>query len=534
MPRIAFIDTEVDSKSKKILEAGCIFEQNRLNTPNIDQFSRVIHSADFICGHNIVDHDLRFLKISGAAINWDKFQIIDTLYLSPLLFPRRPYHHLVKDDKLCPEHLNNPLNDSIKAKELFQDEEDAFHDLDYRLKKIFYLLLSSSIYYKGFFHFIGYSLPTGSNSAVEMIHEYFKGKICHNKELENFVSRTPVELAFCLSLIDCDDRFSVTPRWVLMNFPEVERIMYQLRSNPCLQGCDYCNQHLDAVLNLERIFGFSAFRSYAGEPLQERAVNAAINNKSLLAVFPTGGGKSLAFQLPALVAGEFSRALTVVISPLQSLMKDQVDNLENFGITDAATINGLLDPIERSVALKRVEGLEEKLANILYISPEALRSKTITNLLLGRKIARFVIDEAHCFSSWGQDFRVDYLYIGEFIKNLQEEKGLEYPIPVSCFTATAKRQVIDDIRDYFREKLGLELELYTTSTGRTNLQYRIRNSKDENQKYIDLRNILLEKECPTIVYVSRTAIADKLAKRLCEDGFDAAPFHGKMDPADKK
>jgi ATP-dependent DNA helicase RecQ len=440
----------------------------------------------------------------------------------------------VKDDKLCPEQLNNPLNDSIKAKELFLDEVYAFQALDPGMKRIFYLLLAESIYFKGFFRYMEYSLPAESFSAVKLISEYFMGKICGNKDLANLVSRKPVELAFCLSLIDCDDRFSVTPRWVLMNFPEVERIMYQLRSNPCFQGCTYCHQHLDARLNLKRIFGFPAFRSYTGEPLQERAVNAAINNKSLLAVFPTGGGKSLTFQLPALVAGEYSRALTVVISPLQSLMKDQVDNLEKLGITDAVTINGLLDPIERSVALKRVGGIEEKLANILYISPEALRSKTITNLLLGRKIARFVIDEAHCFSSWGQDFRVDYLFIGEFIRNLQNEKGLEYPIPVSCFTATAKRQVIDDIRDYFRKTLGLELELFTTSSGRTNLLYRIRSSKDENQKYIDLRNILSEKECPTIVYVSRTAKADQLAKRLCEDGFDAAPFHGKMDPADKR
>ena len=86
----------------------------------------------------------------------------------------------------------------------------------------------------------------------------------------------------------------------------------------------------------------------AGEQLQEKAVKAAIDNKSLLAVFPTGGGKSITFQVPALMSGVATKGLTVVISPLQSLMKDQVDNLEKIGITDAVTINGLLDPIERS------------------------------------------------------------------------------------------------------------------------------------------------------------------------------------------
>ena len=127
--------------------------------------------------------------------------------------------------------------------------------------------------------------------------------------------------------------------------------------------------------------------------------------------------------------------------------------LRRINITDAVTINGLLDPIERSKSFERVE---DGSASILYISPESLRSKTIERLLLGRTIVRFVIDEAHCFSSWGQDFRVDYLYIGDFIKSLQEKKNLQEGIPVSCFTATAKQKVIEDIRDYFKEKLSLE------------------------------------------------------------------------------
>src|SRR6185295_14486919 len=118
---------------------------------------------------------------------------------------------------------------------------------------------------------------------------------------------------------------------------------------------------------------------------------------------------------------------TVIISPLQSLMKDQVDNLEKKGIVEAVAINGLLDPIERGKAIERVESGR---ASLLYISPESLRSNTIRRLLLKRKIARFVIDEAHCFSSWGQDFRVDYLYIGDFIRELSKKKHLEYPIPV--------------------------------------------------------------------------------------------------------
>jgi len=211
-------------------------------------------------------------------------------------------------------------------------------------------------------------------------------------------------------------------------------------------------------------------------------------------------------------------------------MKDQVDNLEKAGMTDAVTINGLLDPVERAKSFERVE---DGSASILYISPESLRSKTIERLILGRKIARFVIDEAHCFSSWGQDFRVDYLYIGDFIKSIQEKKNLEEGIPVSCFTATAKQKVIEDIRDYFSEKLALDLELFTSKASRTNLQYRVFEKHDEEEKYQAVRDLIETKNCPTIIYVSRTRRAYLLAERLFKDGFSAKAYHGKMDKQEK-
>ena len=123
------------------------------------------------------------------------------------------------------------------------------------------------------------------------------------------------------------------------------------------------------------------------------------------------------------------------------------------------TINGLLDPIERANAIERVMSGD---ASLLYISPETLRSNTLERILKARHVVRFVIDEAHCLSAWGQDFRVDYLYIGKFIRQYREQKGYDCQIPVSCFTATAKQKVIQDIRDYFKQTLNLDLEIYAT------------------------------------------------------------------------
>jgi ATP-dependent DNA helicase RecQ len=530
---ITFVDTEIDPKSRKILDIGSVKDNgNSFHKTSVVKFIQFLNGTKYICGHNIFNHDIKYIgkAITEAKIN--PKNIIDTLFLSPLLFPAKPYHALLKDDKLQTEDINNPLNDSIKAKDLFYDEVVAFSQTEETLKQIFYLLLKDKKEFYAFFDFTAY---TSTNLDVEsLISQKFKNEICEQVDLTKIIAEHPIELAYCLSLINSfilhKKIHSITPPWVLKNYPKVERIMFHLRNKPCVSGCVYCNNVLNIHKSLKKFFGFSSFRTYGGEPLQEKAVKAAIDNKSLLAVFPTGGGKSITFQVPALMSGESSKGLTVVISPLQSLMKDQVDNLEKLGITEAVTINGLLDPIERAKSFERVG---DGSASILYISPESLRSKTIEKLVLGRKIARFVIDEAHCFSAWGQDFRVDYLYIGDFIKSIQEKKNLEDGIPVSCFTATAKQKVIEDIRNYFKEKLSLDLELYTSKASRTNLQYKVFEKGDDEEKYQAARDLIEEKNCPTIIYVSKTRTAYLLAERLTKDGFNAKPYHGKMDKQEK-
>lgn len=530
---ITFVDTEIDPKTRKILDIGSVMDNgNSFHRASVLEFIQFISGTQYICGHNILNHDIKYIgnAITEASIN--PKNVIDTLFLSPLLFPTKPYHALLKDDKLQTDEMNNPLNDSIKAKDLFYDEMTAFSQTDETLKQIFYLLLNDKKEFYAFFSVTDYRCSNWD--VASLISRKFKDEICERVDLTRIAHDYPIELAYCLSLINSfilhKKIHSITPPWVLRNYPQVEQIMFQLRNKPCVSGCAYCNEALNIHKGLKKFFGFDSFRTYGGEPLQEKAVKAAIDNKSLLAVFPTGGGKSITFQVPALMSGESSKSLTVIISPLQSLMKDQVDNLEKLGITEAVTINGLLDPIERAKSFERIE---DGSASILYISPESLRSKSIERLILGRKIARFVIDEAHCFSSWGQDFRVDYLYIGDFIRSIQEKKNLEDGIPVSCFTATAKQKVIEDIQDYFKEKLSLDLELFTSKASRTNLQYKVYEKINEEEKYQTTRDLIEQKNCPTIIYVSRTRKAYLLAERLTKDGFNAKPYHGKMDKQEK-
>jgi len=529
MKTIAFVDTEIEFQSRKILDIGSIKDDgSSFHSSSVSDFIAFLKGTEFICGHNIINHDLIYIENAIVEAKIDLQNIIDTLFFSPLLFPTSPYHALLKDDKLQTEETNNPVNDSKKAKDLFFDEVATFNKLDENLKQIFYLLLNDKKEFSAFFRYVSYK--SSSVDIEEIVKEKFHSLICDYANLTNIIFEYPIELAYCLALINSNNRYSITPPWVLKNYPKVERILFRLRNTPCLPGCSYCNRALDIHWGLKRYFGFDEYRSYAGEPLQKNAVQAAVDNKSILAVFPTGGGKSITFQIPALMSGENTKGLTVVISPLQSLMKDQVDNLEKIGITDAVTINGLLDPIERAKSIQRVK---DGFASILYISPESLRSKTTEKLLLGRNVVRFVIDEAHCFSSWGQDFRVDYLYIGDFIKFLQENKNSDEQIPVSCFTATAKQKVIEDICAYFNEKLGIRLEVFPSKASRTNLQYRVFEKGDDEEKYNTVRDLIEEKNCPTILYVSRTRRARELAERLKEDGFNASAYHGKMESQEK-
>jgi len=533
MKDILFLDIEMDQKGK-IQDFGALFGGRELHERNTARLESWIQEAKIICGHNILEHDIPVLKkILGDQIFEGK-EFIDTLLWSPLIFSENPYHHLVKGYKIVNDtDANNPLSDCKLTKELILDELVAFKKMDDPYKRILSALLANNDEFNCFLK-LG-SFPYHQNVSPEFVHRLFDHKMCSFVDLEHLIRKKPVELAFAISLLRLDNNESILPFWVRHRFPECEPIIEKLRFTHCSHSdCSYCTTKLDPKVALENYFGYPGFRKFDDSrevSLQEETVRAGLQDHSFVAVFPTGGGKSLTFQLPALIRGDCTRHLTVVISPLVSLMKDQVDNLlERFQITKAVAINGLLSPLERKEAIERVE---KGNAHILYISPESLRSPTILRLLSSRSIARFVIDEAHCFSSWGQDFRVDYLYIAEFIKKLQPEDAHRF-IPVSCFTATAKPQVIEDIKNYFHSRLGLYLKEFITQKGRTNLSYEVIKVENRDSKNQKLTEILQYCDKPAIVYASRTKAVEEVANNLNKAGFSVTFFHGKLDKDVKK
>ncbi len=182
--QIVFFDTEVSTSYKRISDTGAVKEDGTvLHTESVGRLLEFLSHGDYICGHNIFEHDLKYLdkEVKGISAALESVAI-DTLYLSPLLFPKRPYHSLLKDDKLESDELNNPVNDSIKAKELFYDELNAYNELPSLLRQIYYSLLSRVKEFRAFFSYTGDNTDFVELSSA--ILNEFDGRICSNAELQ--------------------------------------------------------------------------------------------------------------------------------------------------------------------------------------------------------------------------------------------------------------------------------------------------------------------------------------------------------------
>jgi len=268
------------------------------------------------------------------------------------------------------------------------------------------------------------------------------------------------------------------------------------------QKSEIMNIHLEQAL--KEHFGFSHFR-----PSQDTIVEAVVEGRDVLGVMPTGGGKSLCYQLPAILLD----GSAVVISPLIALMKDQVDALLKRGIP-AALINSSLSAGEQA---ERIRGMATGEYKLIYIAPERFRHTYFLEQLKGTKISFFAVDEAHCVSQWGHDFRPDYLRLGEAIR----ECG--HP-PVAAFTATATPEVRDDIHKF----LGMrEPEIVVTGFARPNLSFRVSEVAKKAEKWARLGEII-ERLKTGIIYCATRKRVDEVAETLTEWDIPYVAYHGGM------
>jgi ATP-dependent DNA helicase RecQ len=265
---------------------------------------------------------------------------------------------------------------------------------------------------------------------------------------------------------------------------------------------------VDLIATLKRHFGYDQFR-----PLQEEIIRDALAGHDVFVLMPTGGGKSLCFQLPALMRD----GLTIVVSPLISLMKDQVDALQTSGIP-ATYLNSTLD---RDEAKARWRGLHRGEYRMLYVAPERLMLETFLERARNWKIAQFAIDEAHCISEWGHDFRPEYRELKKLRQHLPD-------VPVIALTATATERVRADI---IKELQLRDPRCYVASFNRPNLTYRVIPKTSAYGQLLEF--IRARPDESGIVYCASRKGTESLARNLNEDGISAKPYHAGLTSSER-
>ncbi|MFW5443961.1 MAG: RecQ family ATP-dependent DNA helicase [Methylococcaceae bacterium] len=553
--KLCSLDLE-SNENGDIFAIGAVFQNQtfqRQSPFNIQQvlkdFDTFAKDAQYLLGHNIILHDLPLCHaINPQLAIFDK-PVIDTLFLSPLAFPENPYHRLIKGYKLLRDSLNDPLADAKLALSLLQDQWLALQSqqAEASLLSFYYYAFSENSRFIGLQQVL---LAMGAEqlkagAVFDLLKQLTRDSVCKtafNKVILSYLPNPEIRpaLAYCLAWLRIAGGNSVLPPWVQHQFHDVVPVLRQLRDISCQSpDCHYCQQTHNPITQLQRYFGFSAFRPQPensdGGSLQQSIVQAGMSDSPLFAVLPTGGGKSLCYQLPALVRYQRRGVLSIIISPLQALMKDQVDNLRNkTGAPSAAALNGMLTAPERGEILKAIQLGDIAL---LYVSPEQLRNSSFQKAIEHREIGCWIFDEAHCLSKWGHDFRPDYLYVARFIKQFADKQQALLP-PVQCFTATAKQDVKDEIIDYFRANLGQELIVFEGGVERNNLQFEVQivNSVDKYSRINMLLNERLDKNASgsAIIYCAKRSQTEDIAEFLQLQNWQVEAFHAGKNSAEKK
>ncbi len=510
----------------------------------LDRLDGLADGADFLLGHNLIDFDLPHLQAANPDLRLLQLPAVDTLRLNPLAFPRNPYHHLVKhyqDGQLKRGRINDPELDARLTLEVFENQQQALVNAPADLLTAWHWLTTTDggVGFDRVFASLRRSQRPSDAEARDVILTLLAINSCktHAREVMADSVRHGWALAYALAWLSVAGGNSVMPPWVRHQFPKAGQVVQRLRDTACARpDCAWCRERHDARKELNRWFGFSEFRpepaDEAGRPLQQTIVEAAMAREHVLGILPTGTGKSLCYQIPALSRYDKTGALTVVISPLVALMADQVAGLEAQGVGSCVTINGLLSMPERADALDRVRFGD---ASVLLISPEQLRSVALRRVLDQREIGAWVLDEAHCLSHWGHDFRPDYRYVGRFIR----EKAGDGPVPpVLCLTATAKPDVKAEIVDYFRRELSIELKVFDGGAQRTNLDFVVVQTSTA-EKFAHIHEVLMADLPPdrpggAIVYCATRQHTEALAGFLRDKGVKADHFHAGLPPETKK
>ena len=525
--KYAYIDLEVDLKEEihRIGSASLILDQDFKIVESAQASLESLRDLGLhICGHNFRRFDYKYLITRFPTL--DPWSIIDTLELSIIAFPLARSHKLSKDYKLSEYATNNPLEDALATRSLLEGIIEALKTKPAKLLDMYAYLFGcgedlASQAYRQFFDTETCLLPEANELPTEAIAEI------DIENFNNFIDRAPTlsfDQKLCVAGIlawNYESNISKTKQplggW-LSRLTDFSSIFNQLRPVKFPREFTYQPYLKD--------FGVPSFRS-----IQENAVQEILAGHNPLILMATGGGKSLCYQLPAWMLSQRQKGFTIVISPLQALMEDQVKGLEEKGFIFSTFINGNITASERR---ERLEELRNGGKDLLFISPEQLRSLSIRSLLEERLPSLIVFDEAHCISQWGHDFRPDYRYAPKFIVELYQEQKRDLPL-MAFLTATATLDVRSDIKKLF-EKYDIKITEIASSSIRKNLNYRVvsANKQDKDRLTIEQVRSALSQDGAILVYTATRKNTEKIAGLLNENQIDARFYHGKIPREDKQ
>lgn len=537
--KIFWLDLEIDPKTRRLRCGGALLDGHHwcFDTASLPVLRRCLEAAHWIGGHNICAFDLpevgRLLEASAdEVIQWQQ-RSIDTLLYASLLLPHQPTQALAKLYRVEGQP-SDPVQDCLETQVLWQRCLSVWQALPEPLQ-----------------HWCRQKLP-----LTTLLPSF------QNDQQEDWRGFWPAGDA--LALIELLDRLP-TQDWAnlgALTFAHWLRFFEKPMARRPVWLADY-SVYRHSFLQAEQAFWGGApldvtrldgacreFFGYEPRPAQRAILEAVLRNEAVvLGLLPTGGGKTLTFQLPALLLSKYRRALTVVLSPLKALMQDQVINLQSVLPTDwqkrVACLYSGQSPEEQARIL---EGVWQGTVDILYLSPERLRTQTIQRLLRNRRPAFWVVDEAHTLSQWGTDFRPDFLRIAQVIRQCHAQDEQAHAVRILLVTATASQRVLEDLERELvtplSEIMGKSLQvegqrgqIWRDEIEAQTLQVPVSQHLEVMLKLLLERQQELEQTLDdgvALVYVRNRERTEKYAAQLAEYGLRTAPYHARLGDEEKR